>query len=119
LATSGSSDWLVGPKSKMRSSTTAISEYLSLRLRSTVATRATGAWRDVGRQAACTDDVVRKGRQAPIAVSAAAGCDRTVRTTELYVATSRDGERYASPFSSHQIVGRGSQIRLLVTLWSK
>ena len=95
----------------MRSSTTAISEYLSLLLRSTVATRATSAWRDVGLEALCTDAEVRKGRHAPIAVSRTAGRNRTLRTTELYVATSREGEQYASPFSSHQMVGCGSQIR--------
>ena len=82
----------------MRSSTTAISEYLSLWLRSTVATRATWAWRDVGREAACADDAVRKGRQVPIAVSTTAGRNRTLRTTELYVAKGWESERYASAF---------------------
>jgi hypothetical protein len=80
-------------------------------LRSTVATRATSAWRDVGLEALCTDAEVRKGRHAPIAVSRTAGRNRTLRTTELYVATSREGEQYASPFSSHQMVDRDSQIR--------
>jgi hypothetical protein len=124
--TSRSVDWLVDPYSKMRSLTTAISEYLSLLLRSTVATRATSVWRDVGREALCTDAEVRKGRHAPIAVSRTAGRNRTFRTTELYVATSREAEQYASPFSSHQLVDSwltvpnvesGRAFRWMLCLW--
>jgi hypothetical protein len=41
-----------------------------------------------------------------------AGRNRTLRTTELYVATGREGEQQASPFSSHQMLD-GVQVPLV------